>query len=163
MSDKVSRRSFLSGTAAAVAAPLIVPASVLGKGGATPPSERITLAGIGIHNRGFQGLRWLLGYDDVQVVAICDIWKQQRERVKEFVDGHYGDKGCAMYQDIREFLAERPDIDAVLIATGDRWHAQASIRAMRAGKDVYTEKPSSMTIAEGQAVVETARRHGRVY
>jgi hypothetical protein len=68
-----------------------------------------------------------------------------------------------MYTDIREFLAERTDVDAVLIATGDRWHALASILAMRAGKDVYTEKPSCMTIAEGQAVVETARRYGRVY
>ncbi len=68
-----------------------------------------------------------------------------------------------MYPEIRGFLAERTDIDAVLIATGDRWHAMASILAMRAGKDVYTEKPSCMTIAEGRAVVETARRYGRVY
>ncbi len=68
-----------------------------------------------------------------------------------------------MYPEINGFLAERPDIDAVLIATGDHWHAMASILAMRAGKDVYTEKPSCMTIAEGRAVVETARRYGRVY
>ncbi|MCX5757470.1 MAG: Gfo/Idh/MocA family oxidoreductase, partial [Candidatus Hydrogenedentes bacterium] len=163
MSGKISRRSFLSRSAAMVAAPYVVPASVLGKGGTTPPSERITVAGIGIHGRGFDDLRWIIGHDDVQVLAICDIWKQQREAVKKFVDGHYGNTDCAMYRDIREFLIERPDIDAVLIATGDHWHAQASIRAMRAGKDVYTEKPSSMTIAEGVAVVETARRYGRVY
>jgi len=68
-----------------------------------------------------------------------------------------------MYRDIREFLATRTDVDAVLIATGDRWHALASILAMRAGKDVYTEKPSCMTIAEGRAVVDTAKRYGRVY
>ena len=68
-----------------------------------------------------------------------------------------------MYPEINDFLDARPDLDAVLIATGDRWHALASILAMRAGKDVYTEKPSCMTIAEGRAVVETARRYGRVY
>ena len=68
-----------------------------------------------------------------------------------------------MYRDMREFLATRTDIDALLIATGDRWHAMAAIMAMRAGKDVYSEKPSSMTIAEGQAVVATAQRYGRVY
>lgn len=163
MKNKITRRSFLSTAAAVVAAPNIVPAAVLGRGGATPPSERITAAGIGIHGRGFHDLRWMIENEDVQVLAICDIWKQQREAVKAFVDEKYGNKDCAMYRDIREFLADRPDIDAVLIATGDHWHAQASIRAMRAGKDVFTEKPSTMTIAEGQAVVETARRYGRVY
>ncbi|MDQ1257523.1 MAG: hypothetical protein QG656_2129 [Candidatus Hydrogenedentes bacterium] len=163
MSDKVTRRSFLTRAAGVVAAPYIVPASVLGRGGMTPPSERITMAGIGIHGRGFGDLKWLMGNEDVQVLAICDLWKQQREAVKRYVDDQYGNKDCKMYRDIREFLVERPDIDAVLIATGDHWHAQASVRAMRAGKDVYTEKPSSMTIAEGQAVVETARRYGRVY
>ncbi|MCL4216072.1 MAG: Gfo/Idh/MocA family oxidoreductase, partial [Candidatus Hydrogenedentes bacterium] len=163
MKNSLSRRDFLSGAAAMVSAPLIVPASVLGKGGATPPSDRITAAGIGIHGRGFSDLRALISHDDVQVLAICDIWKQQRLAVKEFVDEYYGTKDCAMYRDIREFLAERTDIDAVLIATGDHWHAQASVRSMQAGMDVFTEKPSSMTIAEGQAVVEAARRYGRVY
>ncbi len=163
MSDKISRRTFMSRAAAAVAVPNIVPASVLGRGGATPPSERITVGGIGIHGRGFHDLRWIIGNEDVQVLAICDIWKQQREAVKAFVDDHNGNKDCAMYRDIREFLAERTDIDAVLIATGDHWHAQAAVRAMRAGKDVYSEKPSSMTIAEGQKVVEAQKRYGRVY
>jgi len=96
-------------------------------------------------------------------VAICDAKRAQREAVKRTVDNKYGNKDCAMYRDIREFLASRTDIDALLIATGDRWHALASVMAMRAGKDVYSEKPSSMTIAEGQAVVATARRYGRVY
>jgi hypothetical protein len=163
MGVHVSRRKFLASTAAAVAGPLILPASVLGRGGATPPSERITLAGIGIQHRGFHDLRWIIENKDVQVLAICDIQKKQRLAVKEFVDERYGNQDCAMYPDIREFLAAREDIDAVLIATGDRWHAQGAIRAMRAGKDVYTEKPSSMTIAEGRAVVETAKRYGRVY
>lgn len=163
MSMKISRRNFLSKAGAAVAAPYIVPASVLGRGGMTPPSERITMGGIGIHGRGFDVLRWTIGHQDVQFLAICDLWKEQRLRVKDFVDKHNKNKDCAMYRDLREFLAERDDIDAVIIATGDHWHAQASVRAMQAGKDVYTEKPSSMTIAEGQAVVKAAKRYGRVY
>lgn len=163
MSKKLSRRRFLACAAGALAAPMIIPPSALGRGGAVAPSERITAAGIGIRGRGFHDLRWMIRNPDVQILAICDIQKKQRLAVKEFVDGHYGNEDCAMYSDMREFFAERPDIDAVLIATGDHWHAQASIRAMRAGKDVYTEKPSAMTIAEGRAVVETAAKYGRVY
>jgi len=162
----VTRRRFLKTTArvgAAIAAPTIVPSSVLGRGGAVPPSEKILLGGIGIRGRGMHDLRWMIGQPDVQFVAICDVQKRQRLAVKNHVDTRYGSRDCAMYPEIREFLAERTDIDAVLIATGDRWHALASILAMRAGKDVYTEKPSAMTIAEGRAVVDTARRYERVY
>ena len=163
MKKQCTRRAFLKAGAVAVAAPYIVPASALGLDGAVAPSERITVGCIGIRGRGFHDLRWIIGHKDVQVLSICDIQKKQRLTVKNFIDEYYGNKDCAMYRDMRVFFDERPDIDAVLIATGDRWHAQASIRAMRAGKDVYTEKPSTMTIAEGQAVVETAERYGRVY
>jgi len=168
MPDKstFSRRRFLKTTAAAsalAAMPYFVPASALGKGGAVPPSERIIVGGIGIQNRGRHDLGWIMRSAEVQFVAICDLQKKQRLTVKDIVDKHYGTKDCAMYPEINGFLEARPDIDAVLTATGDRWHALASILAMRAGKDVYTEKPSCMTIAEGRAVVETARRYGRVY
>jgi predicted dehydrogenase len=168
MPDKLafSRRRFLktaAGGSVLAAVPYIVPASALGKNGAVPPSERIVVGGIGIQHRGMHDLRWLLRNPDVQFVAICDLQKKQRLAVKDFVDKHYGTQDCAMYPEIREFLQQRTDIDAVLIATGDRWHALASIWAMRSGKDVYTEKPSCMTIAEGRAVVETAQRYGRVY
>ncbi len=163
MSMKMNRREFLSRTAAVAVAPMIVPASVLGKGGAVAPSERITVAGIGIQGRGFHDLQWMIRNQDVQFLAICDIQKKQRHKIKAFVDEFYSNTDCAMYSDMREFFEERPDIDAVLIATGDRWHAQASVRAMRAGKDVYTEKPSCMTVAEGRKVVETAATYGRVY
>ncbi len=105
----------------------------------------------------------MLPEKDVQFVAICDVRKVRREHVKNLVDKKYGNSDCKMYADMREFLATRSDIDALLIATGDRWHALATIMAMRAGKDVYSEKPSCMTIAEGRAVVQTARRYGRIY
>lgn len=162
----VSRRRFLKTTAlagAALAAPALVPGRVLGKDGAVPPSEKIIAGGIGIQHRGMHDLRWMMGNDDVQFVAICDLQQKQRQAIKQHVDAQYGNQDCAMYPEIREFLAERPDIDVVLIATGDHWHALAAILAMRAGKDVYSEKPSCMTIAEGRAVVETAKRYARVY
>ncbi|KPJ74940.1 MAG: hypothetical protein AMS14_04560 [Planctomycetes bacterium DG_20] len=162
----MTRRGFLKPAAAAgaaLAAPAVIPGSALGRDGAVPPSERIVMGGIGIRGRGMSDLRWMLPEADVQFVAICDAQKASRERVKQTVDQRYGNSDCGMYPEIREFLAQRTDIDGVLIATGDRWHALASILAMRAGKDIYTEKPSCMTIAEGQAVVETAQRYARVY
>jgi len=161
--SRLSRRGFLRRTAALAAVPSIVPASVFGRNGAVPPSERIIMGGIGIRNRGGHDLRWMLPESDVQFVAICDAQKASRETVKNIVDTRYGNTDCAMYPEIREFLATRTDIDAVLIATGDRWHATASTLAMRAGKDVYSEKPSAMTMAEGQSVVDTARRYRRIY
>src|SRR5262249_54908876 len=100
---------------------------------------------------------------DIQFVAVCDVRQSQRNAVKQIVDRRYGNRDCATFRDLREFLDRRTDIDAVLIATGDRWHALAAILAMRAGKDVYSEKPSCMTAAEGRAVAGTARRYGRVY
>jgi hypothetical protein len=160
---KLTRRTFLRRAAAAAAVPYIVPASVFGRDGKVPPSERIILGGMGVGNRGRHDLNWMLPEPDVQFVAICDAKKSSRENVKRIVDTRYGNKDCKMYSDMREFLAERTDIDVLLIATGDRWHSLAAIMAMRAGKDVYSEKPSSMTIAEGQAVVETARRYRRIY
>jgi predicted dehydrogenase len=162
-----NRRQFLKRTAAAtgavLAAPLFVPGAALGLNGATPANSRIVLAGIGIGNRGAFDLKWMLAEKDVQFVAVCDVRKERREAVKHLVDKHYDSSDCATYRDLREFLAARPDIDAVLIATGDRWHALASILAMRAGKDVYSEKPSCMTVTEGQAVVAAARKYRRIY
>ena len=160
---KVSRRSFLGGAGGAIALPWLVPASALGLDGAVAPSNRITVAGIGLGGRGQGALRsWVLPEKDVQFVAICDVWKPRRETVKKIVDAHYGNTDCKTYIDMRELLA-RSDIDVIHTATGDRWHAGVSIAAMKAGKDVYTEKPASMTIREGQAVVATAAKYGRVY
>ncbi len=162
----ISRRQLLAATAAGgglLAAPLVVPARALGLAGEVAPSERIVLGGIGIGGRGSGVLNWMMAEKDVQMVAVCDAKRVARQRVKQTVDKHYGTTDCKTYSDIRQFLAERSDIDAVLIATGDRWHALASVMAMRAGKDVYSEKPSSMTIAEGRMVVETANRYRRIY
>jgi len=162
----LSRRQFLKGAAqagAALAAPTFIPASALGRNGTVAPSERILLGGIGIGSRGTFDLNWMLPETDVRFVAVCDVRRSRRQAVKQLVDRHYGNQDCRTYDDMREMLAARTDLDGVLIATGDRWHALAAITAMRAGKDVYSEKPSCMTIAEGRAVADTAQRYGRVY
>ncbi len=165
-STRITRRQALSRGAAAagaMAVPWFVPASALGLDGATAPSERIVMAGIGLGGRGSYDLSVMLQQKDVQWVAVCDVVKARRAAAKASVDATYGNQDCATYHDMRQLLSERSDVDAVLVATGDRWHALASVWAMRAGKDVYCEKPACLTLAEGQAVVETARRYGRVY
>jgi hypothetical protein len=162
----LTRRRFLTRgamAASAVALPYYVPASALGRDGAVAPSERIVMGGIGLGGRGSYDLGAMLAQPDVQWVAICDVLKSRREAAKNTVDSKQGNKDCAAYGDMRQFLAERTDVDAVLIATGDRWHALASTLAMRAGKDVYCEKPACLTMAQGQMVVETAQRYSRVY
>ncbi len=160
--SRLARRAFLK-AACVAAVPTIVPATVFGRGGRVAPSERIILGGIGVGNRGSHDLRWMLPESDMQFVATCDPQKSRAQRVKDMVDTHYGNTDCEIYHNTPEFLAERTDIDAMLVTTGDRWHALASIMAMRAGKDVYSEKPSAMTVAEGRAVVETAKRYRRIY
>ncbi|MCX7872082.1 MAG: Gfo/Idh/MocA family oxidoreductase [Verrucomicrobiae bacterium] len=162
----LTRRQFLNlGAKAActVALPFIIPGSALGLNGKVAPSERVVMAGIGLGGRGSYDMGVMLAQNDVQWVAVCDVVKARREATKKMIDEKYGSKDCVVYGDMRQLLAERTDVDAVLIAAGDRWHALASIWAMRAGKDVYCEKPACMTMEQGRMVVETARRYGRVY
>jgi predicted dehydrogenase len=159
---EMTRRRFLKSTAALMAAPAIIPASALGQEGRPPPSERITVGGIGLGGRGQGDLNRFMGQPDVQFVATCDVRRDRREQVKAKVDKQYGNTDCDTYRDMRDLLA-RDDIDAVLIAISDRWHTLASVIAMKAGKDVFCEKPCSMTIAESRALAETPRRYGRVF
>jgi predicted dehydrogenase len=161
----IGRRRFLQttlGASALVAVPQFIPGSALGADGAVPPSEKITLAGIGIGGRGNYVLGCFMREPDVHMVAICDVRADRREAVKKTVDERNGNQDCAMYRDFREMLG-RKDIDAVLITTGSNWHAMLSIEAGKAGKDVYCEKPCSKTIAESLALAEAFDRNGRVY
>jgi hypothetical protein len=160
-SNTLGRRRFLKAAAGAIALPYFVPASALGKDGRPAPSERIVMGGIGIGNQGGGDQGAFLGRDDTQYVAVCDVKKLVREGSKARIDSRYGNKDCATYNDFREMLA-RPDIDAVHIATPDHWHAVQVTWACRAGKDVYVQKPESLTIHEGRVMVETARRFNRV-
>jgi predicted dehydrogenase len=163
--SRLTRRDFVKSAAlacGALAAPNFIPASALGRDGAVAPSERIILGAIGIGPRGRHDLTAMLDEPDVQFVAICDVQKSRCEIVKKMADNKYGNTDCVMIRDMRELLA-RPDIDAVLIATGDHWHALASIMAVKAGKDVYSEKPCGITIGQCQALDNTVRRYGRVF
>lgn len=162
----LSRRQLLKNAAragGALAFPAIIPASALGRGGAVAPSGRIVMGAIGVGGRGSGDLGWMIGEPDVQFVAVCDVQRGNLDRARDQVNGRYGNKDCAAYRDMRELFAKHPDLDAMLIATGDRWHAPASILAMKAGMDVYCEKPGALTIAEGQALAATAKRYGRVF
>ena len=155
----ITRRQILQ----SAVAPLIVPSLVLGqRAGAVAPSDKIVFGGIGIGSRGAHDLSKILNIPDAKFVAICDVRNERREEIKATVDKKYGDRGCEMYDDQYALLA-RQDIDAVLIATGDRWHTPLSIIAAQHGKDVYCEKPCSMSIEESWALAAAFRRYNRLY
>ncbi|HEC03841.1 MAG TPA: Gfo/Idh/MocA family oxidoreductase [Phycisphaerales bacterium] len=162
---EVTRRSLLKRTAAlttgAIALPHIVPSSVLGRAGGVAPSERITMGCIGTGGQGTGNTKAFLNNSNARMIAVCDVARSRREKVKDLVDKHYGDKGCAAYNDFRDLLA-REDIDAVVIATQDHWHALIAVAAARAGKDMYCEKPLGVAVTEGRAIRDAVRRYGRV-
>jgi predicted dehydrogenase len=164
-SGHLNRRGFLKAAVqagAVLAAPYVISSAVLGKDGDVVPSERIMLGGIGIGNRGGYDLGCFLQEPDVRFMAICDVKEARRQAVKKMADSKYGNQDCAMFRDYHDLLA-RPDIDAVLIATGPNWHATMSIAAAKAGKDVYCEKPCTKNIVQSLALAETYRRTGRVF
>lgn len=160
-SHSISRRSFLVRTAGA-AGVFTIGNGLFAHGAETPPSEHINIGAIGLSGRGRYIMDGFLQYPDVRVVAVCDVISKRREEAKQVVDEHYGTQDCRTYIDWRELIAQ-PDIDAVMIATGDNNHSLISVFAARAGKDIYCEKPLSVTVAESRAVVDTVRRHARIF
>ena len=166
MTDRsVSRRRFVATTSlaagSAIAAPYVITSKALGDATTPPASDRIVMGGIGIGNMGKGDQGAFLGRPDVQYVAVCDVRKQWRDEGKERTDKNYGTNDCAAYVDFRELLA-RDDVDAVHIATPDHWHAVMTIAACQAGKDVYLQKPETLTLREGPLMIAAARRYGRV-
>ena len=163
---KLGRRNFLKSAlgvaTAAATAPTFIPASAIGRDGQVAPSERVIVGGIGIGSRGTYDLGCFLEQKDVQFAAVCDIKEARRNLIKKMADTHHGTQDCATYRDFRELL-DRQDIDAVLIATGDRWHTPLSIIAAQHGKDVYCEKPCSMSMEESWALADAFRRYNRLY
>lgn len=162
----LTRRQFLTNTgtfvAAAAAVPSIVPASALGRGGATAPSNRIGVGCIGVGPQGQGDMSGFLNQKDCQVLAVCDVKTEQLEQASGAVNNRYGNKDCASYGDFRELLA-RKDIDACLIATPDHWHVLAGIAAVNAGKDIYVEKPMGLSLAEDYALRKAVHRNKRVF
>ena len=169
----LTRRRFLGsaarGAAAAVAMPYFIPAAALGRDGATAPSNRINIGCIGMGIRMGEILGWFLSSDSAQILAVSDVYESKREKAKSRVETSYAEKaggqtykGCDAYNEFREIL-ERSDIDAVIIAVPDHWHAGVAMLAMEAGKDVYCEKPLSLTIRQAESLVTAARRYGTVF
>lgn len=183
----IDRRTFLKKTAAStLALPTLIQSSALGRAGSVAPSERITMGFIGVGGMGTNNMRAFLAQDNVQVRAVCDVveasnqyghWYKKgwqgawfgREPARHIVEDHYGRKTpagtykeCSAYVDFQEIIA-RDDIDAVCITTPDHWHAIPAIMAATAGKDIYCEKPMSLTIAEGRAMVQAVRRYGSIF
>jgi len=155
------KKAALSAMAAAI--PCYIPGKLLGMDGAVPPSEQIILGALGIGSRGDYVLNIFLNQPDVRFLSICDTRRSRREAIKRRVDERYGSSDCSMYRDMFEFYEANPQMDAVLIATGDRWHTMASIVAAKAGKDIYCEKPLSLTIQESRAVEQAVNRYGRIF
>ena len=161
----VSRRRFLQTTAAL--APTIVAASAWGKGHRNSPNDRLNVAMIGCGKMGKDyHLPQLLNQPDVQLVAVCEVDQKRRENAVKRVNKKYASakkefRGCDSYVDFREIIG-REDIDAVCIATPDHWHATPLIEACKAGKDVYCEKPLTLTIAEAKRCIDAARKYKRI-
>ncbi len=185
--SRLNRRTFLKSTlAGTLGIPYLVSGSAMGKSGSVPPSERITLASIGVGGMGTNNMRAFLALPDVQVVAVCDPvrasneyghWYKKgfngawfgREPAKAIVEQHYSEqagkpafRGCDAYVDFRE-ITSRSDIDAVCITAPDQWHAVMACTAAESGKDIYCEKPLTLALAEGWSIIDAVRRHGIVF
>ncbi len=162
----LSRRDFIQRatglTLGAVAFPYVVHPSALGKAGTVAPSERITVATVGVGPQGTYVMRNFLSQDDCRVVAVCDLKKPVLERGRDTVNGYYKNSDCATYADFRELIA-RPDIDVVHVATCDHWHVLVALEAARAGKAMYVEKPMGLSLAEDQALRDACHRYGTIF
>lgn len=161
----LTRRRFLQQSALAATAfalPQIVPSSVLGAAGQVSPNNKINVGLIGGGPQGVADMKNVLFDANARVVAVCDVKEDRLAIARDTVNQHYENQDCATYHDFRELLA-RKDIDAVIIATPDHWHVPIALAAVRAGKDIYVEKPLSLRIGENQILRAELRKHGRIF
>jgi len=162
-----TRRAFLKTSTLAATAFFIVPRYVLGRG-YIAPSDRINIGFIGCGKQSASLQNNFLKTNQIEFIAAADVFKAKRERFIQGINKYNVSQGkeatnnCKAYHDFRELLQIK-DIDAVIIAVPDHWHAAVAVRACNAGKDVYCEKPLSLTVAEGRAMVHAARKHDRVF
>lgn len=160
----LNRRSFLKQAAAlgaTLAVPTIIPASARGADGFVAPSNRIVMGCIGVGAQGTSDMRAFLGFPQVQVVAVCDVDSKHAAAAQALVNTRYGNKACKTCGDFRE-ITRRTDIDAVTVVTPDHWHTLVALDAACHGKDMYVEKPLTLTIEEGRVLRDTVRRHDRI-
>jgi predicted dehydrogenase len=162
----LTRRELLKTVAVAaggiVAAPYMITSTALGGEDRPPASERITMGFVGVGGRGGALLSNFLEMSDAQVLAVCDVKKPARDGAQKRVDETYRRQGCAGYNDFRELCARR-DIDAVTVGSTDHWHVLIALEAVRAGKDVYCEKPLGVSVAQDKALRDAVTRYGRVF
>ncbi len=160
-----TRREFLKDTVRAAFGLSLVPSLLTKRAGASQPSlaanDRITLGFIGTGGQGTHNMRAFLNNPEAQVVAVCDVDRSHRDRAKRIVDDHYGSDDCDSYNDFRELNA-RNDIDGVVVGTPDHWHTIPALDAARQGKDIYLEKPLTLTIDEGIKLREVIHRYERI-
>jgi predicted dehydrogenase len=159
---KVTRRHFLAAAGGVMAVPTLISARALGQAGRPAASERITMGVVGWGMMGPGNTSAFLGEKDCQVVAACDLDKGPLGQAVNTINEHYGNKDCRAYHDYREMMA-REDIDAVMLAVPDHWHALTAVEAARRKKDVYGEKPLAHTIAEQQAIVQAVTANARIW
>jgi len=165
-SKDITRRRFLKNatgiTAGAIAFPYIVSSSALGNAGNVSASNRIVMGCIGMGGMGTGDMRGFLNKKEVQVVAVCDVDKSQRDKAKKNVDEKYKNNDCKTYLDFRDVIA-REDIDALSLAMPDHWHSIPAVMGAAAGKDIHAQKPLARTIAEGRAICDAVRRYGIIW
>jgi len=160
--NEITRRKFLKCAAGTVSFPYIVSSSALGRDDNVAASNRITVGCIGVGPQGTAVMSNFLAQKDAQVVAVCDVKSNVLQAAQELVNKHYQGTGCEAYNDFRKLLG-RDDIDVVLAATPDHWHVLVALAAVKAGKDVYLEKPMGLSLAQDQALRAAVHHHGRVF
>jgi predicted dehydrogenase len=162
----LTRRNFLKQTTgwalSAAALPSLAPSAALGRAGTVAPSERVVVGAIGQGPQGQGVLGNFLNKKDAQVVAVCDVMASHLEQSRDKVNKKYENQDCKTYTGFQEIVARR-DIDAFLIATPDHWHVLTALAAVRAGKDIYVEKPLGINIPEDWALRREVHRHKRVF
>ena len=161
-SKSFSRRQFVATTALALAAPAILTSCATAGRPRKSANERITMGVVGWGMMGPDNTEAFLNLPDCQVVAACDLDRDHLGEAVNTINGHYKNKDCRAYHDFREMMARR-DIDAVMLAVPDNWHALMAVEAARQGKDIYGEKPLARTIAEQQAIVRAVQKHKVVW
>jgi len=161
-SHRTSRRRFIQSAAALVAAPTIIPGRARGAEGVAAASERITIGVIGVGGQGTSNMNNFLKQPDAQVVAVCDVKTDRREKARSMVNDYYDNEDCAAYLE-HENVTGHDDLDACIVASCDHWHALHSLAATQAGKGVYCEKPLSLSMEQNRALRAAVRNHKTVF
>jgi predicted dehydrogenase len=160
--QEISRRAFIKSASLGIAASYIISSSTLGRDGRPAPSNRVTMGLIGLGSMGMRHVKGFLQEDDCQIIAVCDVDSNRLKAAAKEINKHYGNEDCVQYKDFRDMIS-REEIDTFCISVPDHWHSIPAIQGIRAGKDIYGEKPLALTISEGKAIVEAVHRYNCVW